>query len=237
MRTARLARIGRDEFVAERWDYRRGEHVSLSGATGFGKTQLIFELLARCATPELPAVVFQQKPKDETIERHAPLLRYPTIPDWPPPFWHRHVTRPAGYILRPPFSFVPEVDDVRQYQTFRRAMLHCYRKGNHIVVGDELYNLVELGLSKTMITMWSKARSMGTGFWGGVQKPSHVPLWCWNNCQHLFLTYEADFRNRKRFGEFGGIDPRLIEDTVANLGQWEMFYARRRGRVAAIITP
>jgi hypothetical protein len=234
---AQLAEFDREEFLSRRFQYRNGEHLTMAGPTGAGKTELTFQLLERTAFPHRPAIFFSMKPKDDTVDRWADKLRYPVIGSWPAPWWQTKILKPSGWILRPPISFDPDQDDLRQHLQFRRAMLHSYRKGNRIVVGDELYGLDDLGLQRHMIALWSRARSMGTGFWGGVQKPTHIPLWGYNNAEHLFLSNDPDIRNVKKFGEFGGIDPRIIEDVVPQLDEFQMLYLRRRGRVACIVNP
>lgn len=231
----RIAEYGREEFIKERFVYRNGEHLLSSGPTGAGKTSLHFDLLHEVATPKLPAVFFYMKPRDKTLDEGGKLLKAKQIPNWPPSFWQTHVMKPRAYLLRPPTTFNPDVDEIRQYHVFRRAMLHCYRKGNFIVDADELYYLMDLGLQREAIAMWSRARAMGTGFWGGVQKPSHIPLWGYNNSEHLLLNNDPDMRNIRKYGEFGGINPGLIEEIVPSLPDYWNLYLRRRGRVAAII--
>ena len=66
-----VIRIPRDEFIADRWVYEPGEHVSLIGITGSGKTTLMRQLLVATATPKLPAVVLAVKPRDANMRRLA----------------------------------------------------------------------------------------------------------------------------------------------------------------------
>ena len=46
--------------------YRRGQHVTILGKTGTGKTQLGYELLDEVASPKLPALNMVIKPKDDS---------------------------------------------------------------------------------------------------------------------------------------------------------------------------
>lgn len=234
---ARISEFEREEFLSRRWMYKRGQHVTFAGPTDMGKTHFTCQLLERTATAKLPAVVFAMKPKDDTIDEWGTRLEYKEISSWPPPLWHTTILKPSGWILKPHISFDPEIDDAHQYQIFRHAMLDCYKRGNKIVVGDELYGLSDLGLNRHMIALWARARSMGTGLWGGVQKPSHIPLWGYNCAEHLFLGPDPDMRNVKRFGEFGGINPKIIEDVVPQLEKHQWLYVRRTGRVACIVNP
>jgi hypothetical protein len=232
--TGRLARFAQDEFVNERWSYKAGQHVTFCGPNGRGKTTLTFKLLERSATSELPAVFFGMKPRDEVVDKETKRLGYEKIERWPPPLRTRW-KKPPGYLLRPPTVFDPFVDDERFYREYRSALLDSYKRGNRIVVTDEHYGVADLGLTRELITLWSRGRAMGCGLWGGVQKPSHIPAWGFNNAEHLFLYNEPDLRNVKRFAEFGGIDTKLLAETVTNLGYHEALYLRRRGAVACIV--
>jgi hypothetical protein len=77
---------------------------------------------------------------------------------------------------------------------------------------------------------------MGTAIWTGSQKPTHIPLWAYNQAEHLFLAYEPDARARKRYDEIGGIDPYIVEDAVLDLDRHEFLYIRRDGPVICKIT-
>lgn len=234
MSVSGLARFDRDEFVAERWSYEPGEHVTFCGPTQRGKTTLTFQLLQRSASPEMPAVFFGMKPRDPVVDAWAKKLRFEKTRAWPPSYLSR-LKKPAGWVLRPPTVFDPYVDNERHYREFRRAMLHCYKRGNMICVPDEHYGAVQLGLQEELIALWSRGQAMGTACWGGVQKPSHVPAWAFNCASHVFLWNDPDMRNVKRFAEFGGIDTKLLAETVLSLDYHEALYLRRRGNVACIV--
>lgn len=230
-----LARFTREEFVAERWSYQAGEHVTFCAPTNRGKTTLTMQLLERSVSPELPAVFFGMKPRDPVVDAWTKKLRFEKTSRWPPTLMSK-LRKPPGWLLRPPTVFDPAIDEERHYQEFRRAMLDCYKRGNKIVVPDELYAASDLGLQRELVALWSRGSAMGCGCWGGVQKPSHIPAWGFNNCAHLFLWNDPDSRNVKRFAEFGGIDTKLLEATVGSLDYHEALYLRRRGSVACIVS-
>jgi len=229
-----LARFSREEFVKHRFSYRPGDHITFCGPNGRGKTKLTFELLSRCVSPKLPAIFFGMKPRDPEVDEGAQRLGFEKISTWPPPLAKR-LKEPPGYLLRPPTVFDPDVDNVTHYRVLRSAMLDSYKRGNRIVVADEHYATIDLGLAPESIALWSRGRAMGCGLWGGVQKPSHIPGWGFNNAEHVILYSEPDVRNVKRFAEFGGIDPRLLVETVTTLEYYECVYLRRRGGVACIV--
>ncbi len=220
--------------MAERWSYEAGEHVTFCAPTRRGKTQLTFDLLERSASPELPAIVFGLKPKDDVVDDETKRQKFETVSRWPPPLMSK-LKKPRGYLLRPPTVFDPYVDDVVHHRIYRAALLDSYKRGNRIVVPDELYGVADLKLGREMVALWSRGGAMGCGQWGGVQKPSHVPAWAFNNASHVFLWNDPDLRNIKRFAEFGGIDTKLLAETVTNLDFYEALYLRRRGGAACIV--
>ncbi len=231
-----LATIPRDEFLEKRWDYKTGEHVTLLGPTGSGKTHLGNQLLAATATPERPAIIAVIKPRDETTKRFAKANKLRIVRGWPPlpSQWNR---TPKGYVLWPKHSFDPQRDNRHLHVIMRRAMLDAYRRGERIFFADEMYGLVrELMLTTEAETLWTRGRSMGCGLWCSSQKPTHIPLLAYNQAEHLFLAYEPDKRGRERFSEIGGIeDARRIEDAVLRLGEYQWLYIKRRGRHMCIV--
>jgi hypothetical protein len=255
VRTARLPRkidpaghgiaiIPRDEFIATRWQYKAGESVFFAGPSGMGKTQLEYELLGATATPRLPVINLVVKPRDETVKYFGQRFGFQRIETYPPPV-NPFRTRPAGYNLWPRTTFDPDIDDVRMWRLFRRAMLDCYKRGRKIVNVDEITALTEelrnpeekgRTLEREVNTLLSKGRAMGCGAWGGSQRPAYIST-LWYSAHHLFLFQETDERYRRRFAEIGRIDPALVQYITAQLPEFYALYVRRSDRSYCIIAP
>ncbi|MEU9048380.1 hypothetical protein AB0D63_43330 [Kitasatospora sp. NPDC048343] len=228
--------IDREEFLEEYWTYQAGEHTTVLGPTGTGKTHLVFQLIEHTATPELPAVIIVMKPRDETLDNWGKRKSYRMVRDWPPQFSDRFRKKPPGYILKPDHDFDPDIDTPRHRMIFRRAILGSYKRGNRILFADELYSLCdEMDLDDELVTVWTKGRSMEAGLWSTSQKPSHIPLWAYSQATHLFLAYDPDDRAQKRFAEISGVDPELVKSGVNRLEGHQWLYVNQRNRTICIL--
>jgi hypothetical protein len=238
VRTRQPVTFARQEFLEQRWRYRPGEHVTILGPTGCGKTYLAYQLLAASTRPKtLPGVVLVMKPRDDTVQEWSAQAGYERVTTWPPVTapWRKP---PPGWVLWPKFSFDPEQDDVTLHIQFRSAMLDSYRRGNRVLFADELLGLVQdLKLARPLSSLWTKGRSMGCGLWGCSQRPAHIPLHAYSQAEHLFLARDPDQRSRKRFDEIGGVDPMLVAEANMALTKHQFLYVRRDGAHVCIIDP
>lgn len=242
----RITRFSRDEFLNERWNYQPGEHVSLIAPTQNGKTTMMFDLLRHTDTSwcTLPPLMLVAKPKDPVVADGLGYLEYKEIHRWPPKKafpWDN--SRANGYGLWP--RHLKNVESARNNEhlanAFRPAIRDAFWKGDSILIADEVYHLCAvLGLNEDLTRHWTQGAGMGSGLWSATQKPSGtqqgtVPSFMYNSPTHTFLGRDPDERNRKRFGEIGGIDPRLVSDTVKDLGRYEWLYIHRDGPTYCVV--
>lgn len=233
---ADVMRYDRQTFMRDVWDYAPGEHVTILAPTGNGKTHLAFQLLGVTATPELPAVVFVMKPRDETVTKFAKKHKFRTVRDWPPSTLKTMIQKPPGWVLWPVETNDPDIDDARHEVIFRKAIRDNYKRGNRIIFADETYSLEnELGQKDDLRRVWTKGRSMRAGLWAASQRPVWISRWALQ-AHHLFLANDPDVAMQKRYGEIGGgIDPDAVRFTVSRLKRYEFVYINREERAMCII--
>ena len=232
--------IPRRRFLTDIWAYEAGEHVSFIGPTGSGKTHLALPLLARSVTEDVKGYVTVMKPRDKTVGAFMARHKWKRILNYPPPPSAKKVIgeAPPGYVVWPVHSQNPELDEVRHEGIFRKMHRDLYVKGDAIIFDDEAVSLVrEMDLKPDLVRIWTKGRSVGCGLWAATQRPSLVPLEMYDQATHLFLAYDPDERNQKRFAEIGGVNPDLVADVVARLPKYHWLYIRRSDRTLCVVGP
>jgi len=206
------------EFMA-RFDWKQGEHVSLIGPTGGGKTTLALGLL-----PHRQFVcVLATKPADPTLS----LLRalgYKRVESWPPP------GPPA---LNPRVLLWPRFrgrrDMPAQRAAIANALVEMFGVGGWTIYVDELAYLSQmLRLDTDLRLIWQQGRALKLTLIGATQRPAWVPLEMYSQATHLFFWRTGDKADLGRIGGIGGIDPTLIRARVARLRNHECLYVNTR---------
>lgn len=232
----------RDYFLENIWEIKPGNRITILGPSEAGKTTLGYQLLDHSTSPKFPGIVLVMKPNDETAEKFSREAGYEIIRTWPPKLdVFNPRKKPRGWTLWPTTDFDPEHGDARtmfrQYREFVKVFANVYQKGNKIIFADELASLVEeLKLGPQVKRAYSKGRSQKASILGGTQRPSEIPLLAYSSASDIFLAYDPDERDRKRFAEIGGgIDPKMVEEVTLQLPQYWWLYLRRRDRTTCIV--
>lgn len=236
--------IDREEFKTRRFDYKAGQHVLFAGPSQNGKTSLAFDLLEHVATNQLPAYVVVSKPTDPVSEKRGRDLGFRRVSDWPPKTTLKEIRdgKPPGYLLWPKFgnmeTDVPNARDIT-YRFLAQTYADGARKKKAIIVLDDTYLKARvLGLDREMTTIHAMAGAMGIGAWTFVQKATgagETTLMAYGAAEHVFLFNEPDKKYRERYGEIGGVDPKLVERAVMSLTAYQCVYIKRTGRFMCII--
>lgn len=237
----RALRFDRDEFLSGRFDYRPGEHVSVIEPTQGGKTTLLFRLLESIPEQKNPPVMLVAKPRDRTVSEGIERLGYEEIATWPPKRrWLREA--PPGYALWPR-HVKGDMARTKAHlgDQFRRCLQDMFWRGDSVVVADEVYYLsVVLNLQEELTNHWTQGAGMGAALWSATQKPSGtqqgtIPGFMYSAAVHSFLGRDPDKRNRDRFAEIGGVDPKMIAAETMNLRRFEKLYINRNGPTLCVV--
>lgn len=211
-------RIPWDEFMGL-LQWLRGEHFSLIGPTGGGKTTMLFNLY-----PMHPfTTVFGTKPRDENMQafidqgflrleawRSLDARDYPRRAIWP------H--------MRPLAEMIPY-----QRKVFSDAFERIYAEGNWDLVIDEGYYIDEvLKLGALLRLFYTQARAMNISLLLATQRPAWVPVEVYDQSTHLMFWRDNDARNLKRLREVSLIHSEAIREIVPNLELHQVLYLNTR---------
>jgi hypothetical protein len=222
----RMAESGREAVPFTPWprflesfDWRQGEHITLVGSWGSGKTTLARQLLPRRDY----VVVLATKKTDPSL--YEPLLN-------------------AGYVLRDTFDpdpgaeprviFRPKLSSPtaegreEQREAFREALVSIFDTGGWCVYADEIRYLSDyLRLGTELETLWLQGRSLGISMVAGTQRPVSIPVLAFD-ANHLFFWRATDKRDIVTMSEFAGVNMTVAREVIPRLPKHEALYIGTR---------
>lgn len=216
------------------FDWRQGEHVSVIGPTGSGKS-----VLARAIAPRRSYVcVLATKPEDSTLTGYR-RDGYAIARRWPPPLPRRVALRSNGapdswrVLLWPRFRQPSDV--ARQRVVFGDALDAMFVERRWTIIADEVrYLCANLGLQRAIELVWLQGRSLGLSLVAGTQRPAWVPLEMYSQADHLFFWRDNDERNLRTIGGLGGMSAKAIREKVATLAKHDALYVNTRDGTTAV---
>jgi hypothetical protein len=238
--------IPRADFARSYFWYEPGQHVLFAGPTQLaGKTTLAFQLLEYTATPDCPAYVAVSKPEDPVTLAEGKRLGYRFVIEWPVParvqdLWARE--KPSGYIIWPQFGDIDK--DADRAAAVTSALLRdryaagVKKKSGILVMDDTVVKSKLLHLDRYMTTHIAMAGAMKLGGWYFVQKPTgsgDAAIWSYGNSAHVFISRDADKKNRIRYDEIGGFDTSQIAEISNRLTAYQFLYLRREKAQMCIV--
>lgn len=209
-----------------RW--RQGEHVSLIGPTGTGKTTAAVQLLPRRRF----VAAIGTKPRDSTLD-HLARDGYRIMAALP------HEGNPPRVIIWPRSVTLNRDAKRAQASTIRDAMDHAYSAGGWTLFVDELsYVSRTLKLAPELVDIWQQGRANNVSLIGCTQRPRWVPLDAYSGASHLFLWRTNDRQDIARLAGLNGADSALVQAIVPQLERHELLYVdTRTGRLCVTIAP
>lgn len=201
-------------IARENMDWRQGEHVTIIGPTGQGKTTLGLDLMRQRGYP----LIIATKPRDHTLER----MRgdgWNVIRKWPP-VRDRTILWPK--MVRPS-------DKYDQSVAIREALNNVFVAGGYAVLIDELsYVLDELKCRDVVTQIWQQGRALGISLVTCILRPSHVPLLAYDQATHIIMFRDNDETNLRRMGGLGHWSRAEIIRAVSGLNRHEFLLLNTR---------
>ena len=202
--------------------WQQGEHISIIGPTGCGKTTLESRML----DVRDSVVVFVTKIHDDTIAND--FRGYKRIEKWPPPkTWDNKVLlwpRPAETI---------RATYLKQRAVFKDALDSIFRERNWCVVFDEQHYLcTQLGLDAENAMILQQGRSSGLSVVNGTQRPAWVPVVTYSSATHAMIWRTTDRKDLSRLSALGGVNMRELQTNLLTLNKHDFIYVNtRRGDI------
>jgi hypothetical protein len=217
-----LAHVAPWRHTVSHMNWRQGEHVSVIGPTGIGKT----EVIARLIEARRYCVFLGTKNKDSTQDRlrrmgftyakDSAAINAQVNP--------RVIVKPG----HPPKASA-EAIKLHHQQVFRETLNRVYRQGGWTLLLDELrYLFRNLGLTSELDLLYLQGRSEDISVVSAAQRPKWVPLEVFSMPVHLFFFRDMDHVNVSRIAEIVSVHRSLITHVVPRLRGHDVLYVNSR---------
>lgn len=202
--------------------WRQGEHVTLIGPTGCGKTTLTNYLADPASGYRKYEIFLGSKRIDETQDK-LKAMGFVTVPDADQ--IHPDVAR--RWYVKPKVNPKADADQIIAHnrEVLRAALMRAYHEGGWAVFVDEGQYLSQiLGLKKEQVLLLIQGRSQKNSMVTGTQRPRNIPLETYDQATHIFLWRDPDLQNVERIAEIIGMNKREARAKVAQLQFHEFLY-------------
>ena len=202
------------------FNWSQGEHVTLVGPPGAGKTTVLEAILPKRGY----ILFFGTKPSDPI---YLKMMRdgYKRVESF-----NEIKSFDKKILLWPKMSATIPATLANQRAQFRLALDQVVREGGWTVVIDESkYVAEQLGLRKEINFCVDQLRSNKSSVVCGTQRPAWLPQSVLSNATHVFLWKTTNREDQIKLADVGGIDAGLVRDEAKKLGNHEFIYIKTRG--------
>ena len=232
----------RSKLAAE---WQPGEHVTVVGPTGSGKTHIAVSLAELCRYV-LVLAAKRQDPLVSDLAKHGYLVTrslddvkwtqsqegrpvepvHPKVVYWPPS----------------PEKLKPKELAALHGQSFGNALDWADKSGRWCLIVDETMYLAEhLRLMKELDHLWFQGRTQKVSVIACAQRPSRVPRLAFSSASYLFLAQTNDQGDLERLREIAAGFPKgMIDEAVGSLdfdAHEFLFVSVRDKGLARVIAP
>lgn len=207
-----------------RQNFLQGDHVSVFGPTGVGKTHLAFDI----AEIRTYVLAIATKPRDELVD-DALKRGYYRVPTN-----DLRVDYVDGRPLHPRLIYWPQLTDgqlrripenqrIRARKKYQKprvqaAMGYVDLNGHWCLLIDEgTWVYKDLRLAEDVDSALTQWRSMKASVVILGQRPAWMGRYTLSMPTHIFLFHTANVEDAKSLGNIGGVDTKLIREIVQNL--------------------
>jgi hypothetical protein len=206
------------ETAVTRMNWWPGEHVTLIGPTGRGKTEVEIALMEHRQW----RVFLSTKRKDSTADKLIG-QGYRSIRD--PAELNPEVA--SSYLFRPSFPKNASAEALKAaHRGVYASMLMRLREQMGWTIGvDETWYIAQyLQIASELELLWFQGRSEGTSVVANTQRPRNVPLAAYSQATHLFFWSTPDLGDVRRIGEMTPLPLNRIVAVLASQSMHDVLY-------------
>lgn len=221
-----MERIALSTFLAYfRREWRQGEHLTLIGPTGSGKTTIALNLL-----DVMPYIaIIGTKQEDDTLNDFAKAHKnYRVIKEFQTGLKNR--TLDDRLIIWP--KLVKDAGNVTsQAVPIRNSLNRMFFQGGWSIFCDELWVLAQrLKVGSILESYWSQGRSSGLSIIGCVQRPANIPRLAFSEPRYLLIGQMEDARDIETVSEGTNISKKALASEVNQLSRHSFLFYNRNDR-------
>lgn len=223
-------------------EWKPGDHVTLIGPTGSGKTHMALALAKICKYSLIIATKRRDPLLESLIKKHVVISDPKQIGDMAKTMDGVPVNR--RLMFWPRFgNNISNTERIKLQAEYIAFVLDWAEKSeNWAIVCDELMWISRnLRLERELEAVWFQGRTQGISLIGAAQRPTHVPRLAYSQATYFFIWQTADRADLERLRDISAGFPRgMIDKGVVEL-DWDshecLFVDTKKREICRTIGP